>query len=102
MEVLLFLALLESRLHNSFLRAQVNKVNPRKEFFRIPITTIRKHIEGLGIQAHWTMSAGAEEYRESLVIEEQLLANPGAATDWVEQQIAAVEQQRSILIEVEE
>lgn len=88
---------LESRLHKSFLRAQVNKVNPRKEFFKVPIADIREHIEGMGIQASWTMAADAAEYRESLAIEQRLRENPEEAEDWVLHQIAEADVQEVLL-----
>ncbi len=38
---------LEKQLHRHFLRQQVNKVNPRKEFFRLVITDIKQELEVL-------------------------------------------------------
>lgn len=66
------------------------------------MTSIRKHIDGLGIQAHWTMSADAAEYRESLVIEQRLLENPSEANDWLEQQLVVADSQEDILLAEEE
>ncbi|QTL93851.1 DUF4041 domain-containing protein [Aeromonas jandaei] len=58
---------LEKDLHRAFDASSVNKVNPRKEFFNLPLSDIRKTIEGHGIHdIHWTMKAEATEYRESL------------------------------------
>lgn len=57
---------LEKELHARFAESQVNKVNPRKEFFRQNVTMVRKELEMMGIQAHWTMLAEAKEYKESL------------------------------------
>jgi hypothetical protein len=57
---------LERSLHRQFCDMQINKVNPRKEFFRIALGEIRQMIEGDGLEAHWTMKAEAAEYRESL------------------------------------
>ena len=42
---------LERNLHRYFLRAQLNKVNPRKEFFRLSISDIKSHIEERGHEA---------------------------------------------------
>ena len=60
---------LEKELHTMFNLNQVNKVNPRKEFFRVALTSIKKQVENLGLNPHWTMKAEAMEYRESLRLE---------------------------------
>ncbi len=78
---------LENELHKRFVRAQANKVNPRKEFFRLSLVDLRKHIEKMGIEATWTMTAVAAEYRESLVIEQRLRENSAAAQDWLHYQL---------------
>lgn len=88
---------LEKQLHRHFLREQVNKVNPRKEFFRIDLPSIRKELESLGVETQWTMSAQALEYRESVRIEDQIRENPAVAAEWTRHQLAAEE-----LIEEEE
>lgn len=62
---------LEKELHDNFGMERVNKSNPRKEFFKINLQNIRKLIEKKGIHAHWTMTAEAREYRESLALENQ-------------------------------
>jgi hypothetical protein len=57
---------LEKSLHRIFDGNSVNKVNPRKEFFRLPLSEIRKAVEIEGVEeVHWTMKAEAAEYRES-------------------------------------
>ena len=56
---------LETELHKRFEAHQVNKVNPRKEFFRVGISDIRAMVGQMGIEAKWTMKAEAREYRES-------------------------------------
>lgn len=78
---------LERFLHRHFLSAQVNKVNPRKEFFRAPLATIRAEVEKLGIQASWTMLAGAQEYRESQAIEKAIKNDPTAYQAWINRQL---------------
>lgn len=77
---------LETELHKFFVRNQVNKVNPRKEFFRIPIAEIRNEIEKRGIDAKWTISAAALEYRETLAIEKAMKSNGQLNDDWIKQQ----------------
>lgn len=56
---------LEKTLHKKFVNNQVNKVNPRKEFFDVTLADIRNMIDEMGIEAHWTMTAEAKEYYES-------------------------------------
>lgn len=63
---------LEKELHSSFEHYQMNKVNPRKEFFRMPINEIKKKIDKLGHDTHWTMRAEAIQYRETMQIEKRL------------------------------
>lgn len=61
---------LEKELHRKFNRESVNKVNPRKEFFRTSLAEIKQTVIQQGIvDVHWTMKAEATEYRESLAIE---------------------------------
>ncbi|MEM1324282.1 MAG: GIY-YIG nuclease family protein, partial [Bacteroidota bacterium] len=59
---------LERELHKAFKGNQVNKVNPRKEFFNIPLTDIKNKVLSMNLEndTHWTMKAEAMEYRESL------------------------------------
>jgi len=78
---------LENTLHQNFLRKQVNKVNPRKEFFRTNLGDIRKEIEELGVAAHWTMTAEAVQFRETQRLEQQMLENPEMEKEWLSQQL---------------
>jgi len=58
----------------------VNKVNPRKEFFRTSVTDIKQAVENHGVvDAHWTLKAEAAEYRESLAIAKELQAEEAVA-----------------------
>lgn len=77
----------ERELHKHFLRVQMNKVNPRKEFFRASLKEIREEIEALGISAKWTMTAEAREYRESLSIEQALRENNLNQAEWEKHQM---------------
>ena len=74
---------LERALHKHFLAAQMNKVNPRKEFFRVPLAVIRDEIEGLHVTAKWTIAAEAKEYRETLALEKTLKADPEKKKAWI-------------------
>lgn len=78
---------LEKSLHRHFLRQQVNKVNPRKEFFRLGLEDIRQELETLGVETHWTMTAQAHEFRESQRIEQQIRENPNVEREWTRHQL---------------
>jgi hypothetical protein len=73
---------LETFLHKKYLSAQVNKVNPRKEFFKLPITEIRSEIEKLGLETKWTMTAEAKQYRETLAIEREIMTDENKRLEW--------------------
>lgn len=77
---------LETALHKYFVRNQVNKVNPKKEFFRIPISEIRKEIDKRGLEVKWTMAAAASEYRETLAIEKAMQTDQSAQDKWLKNQ----------------
>jgi hypothetical protein len=59
---------LERALHNHFEDRRVNRVNLRKEFFRVSVLELRELVAAKGLQAAFTMAAEAREYRESLAI----------------------------------
>jgi Meiotically Up-regulated Gene 113 (MUG113) protein/uncharacterized protein DUF4041 len=63
---------LERELQNCFTEQRLNKVNLRKEFFRIPISAIKERVEQLGHEVHWTLKAEAAEYHESKEIGRRL------------------------------
>jgi len=79
---------LERTLHRKFFEAQVNKVNPRKEFFRVGLADLRGTVEDMGLNVSWTMAAAAAEYRESLAIARQIEADPELRDKWFKQQSA--------------
>ena len=60
---------LENALHKKFNGLRLNKVNPRKEFFRVGLGDIRATIQEMGLAAQFTMLAQAQEYRESLAMD---------------------------------
>lgn len=64
---------LEKDLHKIFKLNQVNKINPRKEFFKVPLTSIKDKVVELNLSSeiHWTMKAEALQYRESMQIAKQ-------------------------------
>lgn len=83
---------LETALHKALALMQVNKVNPRKEFFRVGLSDIHKMVDNMGLTANWTMEAAATEYRETLAIEESMRNDPEAKRRW-EEYNASIEQE---------
>lgn len=75
---------LETTLHKALALMQVNKVNPRKEFFRVGLSDIHSLVDSMGLKASWTMEAVAAEYRETLAIEENMKNDPDAQRRWAE------------------
>ena len=60
---------LEAKLHNHFDAYRVNKVNPRKEFFKISIDDIETYIdENYDETVEFTKVPVARDYRESLAM----------------------------------
>ena len=60
---------LERLLHDAFDDLRINKVNYRKEFFRLPVERIKGVVETKGIKAAFTMVAEAREFRETQALE---------------------------------
>jgi len=73
---------LEKALHTHFLRRQVNKVNPRKEFFRLDVAALKVEVEKLGISVSWTLAAEAREYRETQALEKTIASDPALFDIW--------------------
>lgn len=61
---------LEKKLHHHFNHQRVNKVNYRKEFFKVALSDVKNYLDEQNIQAQFTLKAEALQYRESLRIEE--------------------------------
>ncbi len=60
---------LEKSLHRILHDKSVNKINARKEFFRLPLSDIKKAVLSENTQdIHWTLKAEAAEYRESMAM----------------------------------
>ena len=78
---------LENMLHKKFALSQVNKVNFRKEFFRLSLSEIRSELEKSGLNIKWTITAETSEYRETLAIEKAIQNNPQAREDWLNHQL---------------
>jgi hypothetical protein len=89
---------LERELHKKFMRMQMNKVNPRKEFFKVTLADIKAEVETMKINAKWTMTAEARHFRESLAIEEEISNDKQKQLEWVKYQLQA----ESIEMEIDE
>lgn len=73
---------LERQLHKKFLKNQLNKINPRKEFFRLDINDLKHHLELIGINCKWTLLAEAKQYRESLKLEKEMKTDKILEAEW--------------------
>lgn len=78
---------LEHALHKHFVRNQMNKVNPRKEFFRVSLQDIRAEVDRLGLNATWTMTAACREYRETQAIEQAMKSKTFDEAAWQADQL---------------
>jgi hypothetical protein len=85
---------LEHKIHKQLLAMQVNKVNSRKEFFRVSLAEIHQEIEKLK-EGHdflvktWTDKAVATEFQESVSIE----TNPERKLKWLARQKVQTDRQ---------
>ena len=85
---------LEHKIHKRFMAMQVNKMNARKEFFRVSLSDIHHEIETLKqgedfTIKEWTDKAVATEYMESLDIDK----DPQKKAKWLARQKALTERQ---------
>lgn len=60
---------LENSLHKVFERNRVNKINPRKEFFKVSLDEIASEVRKSKGDIEFTMIAEAKEYRQSVSME---------------------------------
>jgi hypothetical protein len=63
---------LEAALHRTFADRRVNRVNERKEFFRVEIEQIATEVRKHRAEITFTMAAEAEDYRKTLATLKQL------------------------------
>lgn len=73
---------LEKQLHRKFLKSQLNKINPRKEFFRLGIQDIKNYVESIGVDCKWTLAAEAKQFRETKKLEDEMRNNKKLEADW--------------------
>lgn len=62
---------LENVLHRELQKRRLNKINPRKEFFKTDIEAIRAIVKNNAAEVEYIADAGALEYRESMTISEE-------------------------------
>ena len=55
---------LEAQIHDLLLERKLNRVNPRKEFFKITITELKDVLSNQGFQVKWTIASDVQEWRE--------------------------------------
>jgi hypothetical protein len=79
---------LETALHRRFVQSQVNKVNRRKEFFRLKLKDIRSVIDEMNTEVKWTMAAEARDFRETLEMERRMQEDPEFRKRWTESEAA--------------
>lgn len=63
---------LESELHKAFENKRVNMLNGRKEFFNVTLEEIENKIKEIGIEAEFSLTPEAMEFRETQAILEKL------------------------------
>jgi len=73
---------LEKQLHRKFLKSQLNKINPRKEFFRLSISEIKDYVESIGVACQWTLAAEARQFHETKKLELEMKNNRQLEADW--------------------
>lgn len=75
---------LETKMHERLTSKRVNKVNLRKEFFRVPIDELESLVQEIDPTAEFTKTMAAEEYRQSLSSDEVYVTIPGTNDDFEE------------------
>ena len=64
---------LEASLHRAFHHRRVNRINERKEFFRVNLSEIKKVVhQNHNAYVEFTMLAEAKEYRETLMLDKKI------------------------------
>jgi hypothetical protein len=62
---------MENELHKRFNKLRMNKINFRKEFFRVPLEEIHKAVEELHGEVVYTAEPEALQYRESIAMTDE-------------------------------
>lgn len=77
---------LENALHRELHKHRVNRMNPRKEFFRVDMATLTRIIEEHCGTVEFTADADALEYRQSLTMSEEDAAFVNEVYDRVDEE----------------
>ena len=59
---------LELKLHEHFRNHQLNRMNARKEFFKVPLNQIEQKCREIGVGLEFTKLAEAKDFRQSLAL----------------------------------
>ncbi|MCI9078650.1 MAG: GIY-YIG nuclease family protein [Lachnospiraceae bacterium] len=76
---------LEGKMHDMLNKNRVNKVNTRKEFFKISIDDLEKLVEDIDPTAEFNRTMVANEYRASLETEETYTENYFAEEELIDE-----------------
>ena len=71
-------------IHERLTANRVNKVNLRKEFFKVPIDDLEALVQEIDPTAEFTKTMAAEEYRQSLSSDEVYVTIPNTIEDYDE------------------
>lgn len=55
---------LEAQMHDMLIHRKLNRLNPRKEFFKVTISELKQICKDNGLDVKWTISSEAKEWRE--------------------------------------
>lgn len=94
---------LEHALHRVFVRHQINKVNPRKEFFRVSLREVRDQLERMKVEVTWSLTAAAREFRETQAMEQAIARKTFDEKAWLARQAEAeqaIEEERETIIDL--
>lgn len=80
---------LENQLHKLFNESRLNRVNNRKEFFRVGLKDIEKAAHKFGATVEFTKIAEAKEYRESVAFEKLGKVTATSESSFEEEEIYA-------------
>ena len=78
---------LESHFHAKLVEYQMNKMNWRKEFFKVDLSVIREIAMESGLEVEWTMEAAAEDYRNTSKLEAEMASDPAVKERWIQEQL---------------
>lgn len=78
---------LEAEIHKQFHKHRVNRVNPRKEYFRVDFEALRAFVEKRHGEVQFTAEHAAAEYRQSLTMSEEDQAYIEAVFESAEKQL---------------